>query len=91
MKKSEFVKTFKDESPVEMTNKEAQEVVNAFLSVIERGITQEEEVSLSPLGKFVTVERAARKGRNPQTGEEIQIPARQAVKFKPSKTLKESL
>lgn len=48
-------------------------------------------VVLASFGSFKTVKRAARKGRNSQTGAEIQIPASTAVKFSPAKALKESL
>ena len=49
------------------------------------------EVNLPGVGKFSVVDRAARVGRNPATGEELQIPAKKAVKFKSSVTLKRDL
>ncbi|MBT3368817.1 MAG: HU family DNA-binding protein, partial [Nitrospina sp.] len=48
-----------------------------------------DSVSLIGFGSFKVVDRAAREGRNPSTGEKIQIPASKAVKFTPSKVLKE--
>lgn len=91
MKKSEFVRVFKENCPVELTNNEARVITNSFLETLENGLKEEGMVSVTPFGKFVVVERAARKGRNPQTGEEIEISARNVVRFKPSKNLKESI
>ena len=48
-------------------------------------------MSISGFGSFKVVQRKARKGRNPRTGEALQIPASKAVKFTPGKTLKENL
>lgn len=73
----------------EMSKAKAKSLTNGFLDVLADVLIEGESVNLSPLGKFEVVERAARKGRNPQTGEEMEIPARNAVKFKPSANLKE--
>ena len=60
-------------------------VIEAISSALEKG----DSVSLIGFGSFKVIERAAREGRNPSTGEKIQIPASKAVKFTPSKVLKE--
>lgn len=65
--------------------------VNAVLDAIETSLLNHGGVKLANFGKFTVVERAARKGRNPQTGEELQIEAYKAVKFKPSEYLKEAV
>ena len=49
------------------------------------------EITLPRIGKFSVVERAARTGRNPRTGEAIEIPARRVVRFKPAKFLREAV
>lgn len=50
-----------------------------------------EEVHLGQLGKLTTIKKKERKGRNPQTGEEMVIPAHKAVKYKPSKMIKDAV
>lgn len=50
-----------------------------------------EEVSIAGFGKFKKVERAARKGHNPRTGEKMDVPAKAAVKFTPAKSFKEAV
>jgi DNA-binding protein HU-beta len=62
-------------------------VIEAIASALEKG----DSVSLIGFGSFKVVDRAAREGRNPSTGEKIQIPASKAVKFTPSKVLKERI
>lgn len=70
-------------------------VVTAVLKTLTDVTTAElkkgNEVALPGLGKFTVTERAARTGRNPQTGEEIQIAARRAPKFSASKALKDAV
>ena len=59
------------------------------IEAIASGLEKGDSISLIGFGSFKVVERAAREGRNPSTGEKIQIPASKAVKFTPSKVLKE--
>ena len=65
----------------------AERTLDAMINGIVKGLQEDGEVQLT-FGKFKKVDRAARMGRNPQTGEEIQIPAKTVVKFYASKTLK---
>jgi DNA-binding protein HU-beta len=67
---------------------EAAKVFDKVTEVIAAAVKSGEDVTLGNLGKFVVVERAARKGRNLQTGEVIDIPACKVVKFKPSAAAK---
>jgi len=69
----------------------AAQAVDAIFAVIEAALKEKQEVRLTGFGSFVTSERKATKGRNPRTGEEIDIPASTSVRFKPGKNLKESL
>lgn len=75
------------------TQAEARRMVDIVLGEIENGIRRtrdEGKYSLSSFGVFSISERAARKGRNPQTGKEIDIAARRVLKFKPAANLKDA-
>ena len=73
------------------TKKEAQEAVDCVLSSITSAMKTGDTVALVGFGTFKVVERKARKGRNPQTGEEMDIKASKAPKFTPGKSLKEAV
>lgn len=60
----------------------------AFMSTIEKNIKKKEGIRLVGFGTFTTTKRKARTGRNPQTGEEIKIPARTVPVFRPGANLK---
>lgn len=75
----------------EITKKDATLVVDTVLEAISSALKNGEKVSLIGFGNFEVRERSARKGRNPQTGEEIQIKASKVPAFKPGKQLKESV
>lgn len=76
---------------VDMTKKDAEKVVNAFFSTIENALKSGDKVQLIGFGTFEVRERQARKGRNPQTGEEISIPAARVPAFKAGKALKDAV
>ncbi len=71
------------------TKKDAEASVNAFVDIITETLTKGDKVQLVGFGSFEVRKRAARKGRNPQTKEEIKIPASKAPVFKAGKALKE--
>ena len=71
------------------TKKVAEASVNAFVDVVTEALTKGDKVQLVGFGSFEVRKRAARKGRNPQTKEEIKIPASKAPVFKAGKALKE--
>lgn len=73
------------------TKADTNKFIDAFAEVLTSGLQKKERIAVPPLGVFDTSDRKARKGRNPQTGEEISIPATTVVKFKPSKALKEKM
>ena len=77
-----------DVAKVVSTKKEAQEAVDCVFSSITKALKKGDAVTLVGFGSFKVVERKARKGRNPQTGEEIDIKASKAPKFTPGKSLK---
>ncbi len=70
------------------TKKEAEEYVNKTISIICNSLKDGETVSLAGLGSFEVKEYAPRKGRNPKTGEKIDIAAQKRVHFKPMPQLK---
>jgi DNA-binding protein HU-beta len=73
------------------TKKSAEVALNAILSSITDSLKKGEKVQLVGCGSFEVRKRAARKGRNPQTGEEIKIPAAKAPVFKAGKALKDKV
>jgi len=75
----------------DLTKKEAEKVVSAVLASIEEALAQGDKVQLVGFGTFEIKERAARVGRNPRTGEEIEIAATRVPVFKPGKALKEAV
>jgi len=73
------------------TKKEAQEAVDCVFSSITKALKKGDTVTLVGFGTFKVTQRKARKGRNPQTGEEIKIKASKVAKFTPGKPLKEAV
>lgn len=73
------------------TRKEAQHAVDCILSAITEALKAGDAVSLVGFGTFKVSERAARTGRNPQTGAEIKIAAKRVPKFVPGKALKDAV
>ena len=71
------------------TKKAAEASVNAFVDVVTNALVEGDKVQLVGFGSFEVRKRAARKGRNPQTKEEIKIPASKAPVFKAGKALKD--
>ena len=88
MNKSDLIN---EVAKVVSTKKEAQEAVDCVFSSIAKAMKTGDTVSLIGFGAFKVVERKARKGRNPQTGAEIDIKASRAPKFTPGKALKEAV
>jgi len=73
----------------ELTKKDAEKALNAFVESVEEALKDGDKVQLVGFGTFEIRERAERKGRNPQTREEITIPASKAPVFKAGKALKD--
>ena len=74
-----------------ITKKDAEKVINAFFTAVEGALKAGDKVQLIGFGTFEVRDRQARKGRNPQTGAEIDIPAARVPAFKPGKALKDAL
>ena len=90
MTKAELVKTLKEKASF-TTLAQAEAAYDALFAILAGTLQNGDAVSISGFGNFKVVERKSRKGRNPRTGQEIQIPAGKAVKFTPGKALKVSL
>ena len=87
MNKTELIAAVAEKTGV--TQKDVKKVMEAFVDVIKEDLAEGNKVQLIGFGTFDVVKRAARKGRNPQTGKEIKIAASKAPKFKAGKALKD--
>jgi integration host factor subunit beta len=73
----------------EMTKKDAEQLVEIIFDSITTSLNNGEKIELRGFGSFRVRERNSRKGRNPKTGEAVDIPAKRVAYFKPGKELKE--
>lgn len=89
MNKKDLVNYVREETG--FTAKDVTACVNAVFDGIVDGMLNEGKVSITGFGSFEVKERAGRTGRNPQTGEPLEIPAAYRPKFNPGKNLKESI
>jgi len=87
MTKADFIAKLSEKTG--FSKKDSEKALNGFIDVVKDALKNGEKVSLVGFGTFEVAQRNARKGRNPQTGEEITIPACKAPKFKAGKGLKE--
>lgn len=74
-----------------LSKKDTEASLNAFIDVVSDALAKKDKIQLVGFGTFETRERAARTGRNPQTGEELKISASTVPAFKPGKALKEKV
>jgi DNA-binding protein HU-beta len=89
MTKSEFVDHLADRAG--LSRKDATKAVDAFMETVEETLQRGSDISFTGFGKFHVAERGARQGRNPQTGETIQISAARVPRFTPGSGLKQAL
>lgn len=89
MNKAELVVAISEAT--KQTKASTERTLDAFINVVSNNIHAKEGVKLVGFGTFAVSNRKARVGRNPQTGEEIQIPARNVPVFRPGKELKETV
>ena len=89
MNKRELIVQVADK--VGITQKNARNVVDAVTDAIKKALSKGEKVTLVDFGTFQVLNRKARRGRNPQTGERIQIPTKKVPKFKAGKKLRETV
>ena len=74
-----------------LNKREAKELVDSFFDTIKKLLSQGKEVKLSGFGNFQLKDKSSRPGRNPRTGENVEITARRVVTFKSGQKLKESM
>ena len=89
MNKTELVAAMAEKS--ELSKKDAEKALKAFIDVVTEELKKDEKIQLVGFGTFEVSERAAREGRNPLTGEKMQIKASKAPKFKAGKALKDAV
>ena len=87
MNKTELIAVMTEKA--EISKKDTEKALTAFINVVTDALVTGEKVAISGFGTFEVVERAARIGRNPKTGETIEIKASKAPKFKAGKSLKD--
>ncbi len=89
MNKQELVKHLAETADV--SRAKAESLLNALVETITTVVASGNDISISDLGKFSAKEHAARIGRNPATGESIDIPAKTSPKFSPAKAFKDAV
>ena len=89
MNKSELIDAMADAA--DLSKADATRALDAMVESVTKALSNEDQVAIPGFGTFSLRKRAARKGRNPQTGEEIDIKASNAAGFKAGKALKDAL
>jgi DNA-binding protein HU-beta len=89
MTKAELISRIAGE--VKISKASAEKVVNAFTNYVTKALKKGDKLTLTGFGTFSVAKRKARKGRNPQTGKEIKIPANKVAKFKAGKMLRSAV
>ena len=89
MNKTELVAAMAENAG--LTKKDAEAALKAFVETVEAALKADDKVQIVGFGTFEVAERAAREGRNPQTGETMKIAASKSPKFKAGKALKDAL
>ena len=89
MNKTEFIAAVAEKA--EISKKDSEKALKAFVDVVTEQLKAGDKVQLVGFGTFEVVDKPAREGRNPRTGETMKIAASKSPKFKPGKALKDSL
>ncbi|MDR5610286.1 HU family DNA-binding protein [Arsenophonus sp.] len=89
MNKTELINQIAEKA--DLTKKDSEKALNAFIESVTEALKAGDDVQLVGFGSFQVKQRAARDGRNPQTGKTIQIAAANVPSFKAGKTLKEAV
>ena len=89
MNKTELIAAIAEQA--EISKKDSEKALKAFIDVVTAELKKDEKVQLVGFGTFEVSKRAAREGRNPQTGETMQIKASKSPKFTAGKALKDAL
>jgi DNA-binding protein HU-beta len=89
MTKGELIASIGKEAKISKAS--AEKAVNAFTNTVTKALKKGDKLALTGFGTFSVAKRKARKGRNPQTGKEIKIPAMRVAKFKAGNSLKSAV
>jgi len=89
MNKAELIEKLSQKT--KMTKVQSEELMDAMVEIIQRAVSKGEDVKIVGFGTFSAVQRNARKGRNPKTGEAVDIPRSKVPRFKPGKEFKNLL
>lgn len=89
MKKSDLIANIADKAG--LTKKDTEKALNAFIDTVTDALAADDKIALVGFGTFETKKRAARKGKNPRTGEIIDIPAAKVPAFKAGQGLKNAI
>jgi DNA-binding protein HU-beta len=89
MTKAELIGSIAKETRISKAS--AEKTLNAFTSAVTKALKKGDKLTLTGFGTFSLAKRSARKGRNPQTGKEIKIPATRVAKFKAGNLLKSAV
>ena len=89
MNKTELIAAIAENA--DLTKKDAEAALKAFIDVVGKSLKKGDKVQIVGFGTFEVAKRAAREGRNPQTGETMKIKASKSPKFKAGKALKDAL
>ncbi len=89
MNKTELVAAIAEKT--ELSKKDSEKALKAFVEVVTEELKKGEKIQLVGFGTFEVTQRAAREGRNPQSGAVMKIPASKAAKFKAGKALKDAV
>lgn len=90
MTKAEFISAIKEQG-IDLSKRELENVVNVVFETMRAELLRNERFAFPGFGTFTVTKRAPRKGRNPRTGETIDIPASRGVSFKPAPAFKDEL
>ncbi len=89
MNKAQLIDAMASEAKI--TKADARKALDAFIAATTKALKKGDRVALVGFGTFGVAKRSARKGRNPQTGKEITIPAKKVVRFRPGSELSKSI
>ena len=89
MTKAELITSIAKETKISKAS--AEKAINAFTNSVTKALKKGDKLTLTGFGTFSVAKRSARKGRNPQTGKEIKIPAKKVAKFKAGNLLKSAV
>jgi integration host factor subunit alpha len=91
MTKIDIIQDVYEKLEPRISKKDAARIVESVFDIIKNNLTTGEKIKISGFGNFVVKEKKSRRGRNPQTGDEISISARRVLTFKSSQVLRKAL